>query len=110
MGPHNQSLSIPLPRACAARIELPHGFRVAQGKLGELGIGADLFEDLPRPRAFLALGGLERDGDALDIVEAESMRRPLSRQKLSTARNGDLGKIDAVKRRAQPRIGDMNLG
>ena len=38
------------------------------------------------------------------------MRRPLARQKLRTARDGDLGKIDTVERRAEPRIGDVDLG
>src|SRR3984893_18304643 len=102
--------SAALFRGAAGGMELAERLGVARSHIGIFLVVSDERRNFPRARALLAFRALGLDRNAGDIFETERGGPPLSCHYLRRRCDADLGHVDALKRRAQLAIGDVDDG
>ncbi len=96
--------------SAALRMRVPFAQRlgIARGDVGVGGIGADARQDLPRARAFPALGEPHLDRDPAHVVEPEGVGRTIAFHQGRRRRDRDLGQVDIDQRGEQIGVGDID--
>ena len=96
-------------RRHAARVELADSFCIARAQAGEIGIGADIGKNFPRPRAFIACRRPCHHGNTEHLVQTKSVIRTCVIAPACGAGDGDFGPVEIGNGVKQGLVGNINL-